>query len=180
MKRTQPVSVQEGDKLTRKAAKIAGDLHAKGKIDKKYLGAITKLQQGEEIVSINTLNHYVHSPTFSVSPGYRPPARRGASGRRCIGEGYNKDGGRQRLLCARHKQKRSAIGAPLNQSGYWFLPIGRHGPIVIAAGLIVPIISGVSLGFRIARCIFELILAHIEAISAKLRVVIELVPWQTM
>ena len=77
-------------------------------------------------------------------------------------------------------KKGSAIGAPLNQSGYWFLPIGRHGPIVIAAGLIVPIISGVSLGFRIARCIFELILAHIEAISAKLRVVIELVPWQTM
>ena len=68
VKRTQPVGVQEGDKLARKAAKIAADLHAKGKIDKKYLGAITKLQQGEEIVSIDTLNRYVHSPNFSVSP----------------------------------------------------------------------------------------------------------------
>lgn len=68
VKRTQLVGVQEGDKLARKAAKIAADLHANGKIDKKYLGAITKLQQGEGIVSIDTLNRYVHSPNFSVSP----------------------------------------------------------------------------------------------------------------
>lgn len=68
VKRTQPVDVQEGDKLARKAAKIAAELYAKGKIDKKYLGAITKLQQGEEIVSIDTLNRYVHSSNFSVSP----------------------------------------------------------------------------------------------------------------
>ena len=68
VKRTQPTGIQEADKLSRKAAKVAADLHAKGKIDKKYLGAINKLQQGEGIVSIDTLNRYVHSPNFSVSP----------------------------------------------------------------------------------------------------------------
>lgn len=70
VKRCQPAGVQEADKLSRKAAKVAADLHAKGEIDKKYLGAITKLQQGEEIVSVNTLNRYVHSPNFSVSPDH--------------------------------------------------------------------------------------------------------------
>lgn len=68
LKRAQPAGVLDTDKLSRKAAKVAADLHAKGKIDKKYLGAINKLQQGEGIVSIDTLNRYVHSPNFSVSP----------------------------------------------------------------------------------------------------------------
>lgn len=68
VKRAQPAGVLEADKLSRKAAKVAADLHAKGKIDRKYLGAINKLQQGEGIVSIDTLNRYVHSPNFSVSP----------------------------------------------------------------------------------------------------------------
>jgi hypothetical protein len=70
LKRAQPAGVLEADKLSRKAAKVAADLHAKGKIDKKYLGAINKLQQGEGIVSIDTLNRYVHSPNFSVSPDH--------------------------------------------------------------------------------------------------------------
>lgn len=68
LKRAQPAGVLDTDKLSRKAAKVAADLHAMGKIDKKYLGAINKLQQGEGIVSIDTLNRYVHSPNFSVSP----------------------------------------------------------------------------------------------------------------
>jgi polyhydroxyalkanoate synthesis regulator phasin len=70
VKRAQPAGVQEADKLSRKATKVAADLYDKGKIDKKYLGAINKLQQGEEIVSIDTLNRYVHSPNFSVSPAH--------------------------------------------------------------------------------------------------------------
>jgi hypothetical protein len=63
-----PLADAQEDRLSRKAAKVAADLHAKGKIDKKYLGAINKLQHGEGIVSIDTLNRYVHSPNFSVSP----------------------------------------------------------------------------------------------------------------
>lgn len=68
VKRAQPAGLLDADKLSLKAAKVAADLHAKGKIDKKYVGAISKLQQGEAIVSIDTLNRYVHSPNFSVSP----------------------------------------------------------------------------------------------------------------
>lgn len=68
VKRRQLAGVQETDKLSTKAGKVAADLEASGKIDKKYLGAIIKLKQGEEIVSLDTLNRYVHSPNFSVSP----------------------------------------------------------------------------------------------------------------
>lgn len=63
-------TIQDGDKLSKKTAKVGADLNAKGKIDKKYLGALAKLQQGEAIVSIDTLNRYVHSPNFNVSPDH--------------------------------------------------------------------------------------------------------------
>ncbi len=70
LKREQLTGVQETETLSRKARKVAEDLHAKGKIDNKYLGAIKKLQQSEGIVSIDTLNRYVHSSNFSVSPDH--------------------------------------------------------------------------------------------------------------
>lgn len=63
-------TIQDGEKLSKKIAKVGADLNAKGKIDKKYLGALAKLQQGEAIVSIDTLNRYVHSPNFNVSPDH--------------------------------------------------------------------------------------------------------------
>lgn len=68
IKRTNLTSVHDNDKLARKVAKVADDMSAKDKIDKKYLGALKKLQQGEELISMDTLNRYVHSPNFSVSP----------------------------------------------------------------------------------------------------------------
>jgi hypothetical protein len=68
LKQTSLATVHENDKLARKAAKVAEDMHGKGKIDAKYLGAINKLQQGEGLVSMDTLNRYVHSPNFNVSP----------------------------------------------------------------------------------------------------------------
>lgn len=70
VKRRQPAGVHETDKLSVKAGKVAADLHTNAKIDKKYLGAITKLKQGEEVISLDTLNRYVHSPNFSVSPDH--------------------------------------------------------------------------------------------------------------
>ena len=45
VKRTPLATVQESDKLARKAAHAAADMHSRGKIDSKYLGAITKLQR---------------------------------------------------------------------------------------------------------------------------------------
>lgn len=68
IKQTQLASIHENDKLARKAAKVAEDMETKGKIDKKYLGVIKKLQHGEALISMDTLNRYVHSPNFSVSP----------------------------------------------------------------------------------------------------------------
>lgn len=68
--RTALSSVFETDKLSKKTAKVASDLHAKGRIDRKYHGALTKLERSEAIVSIDTLNRYVHSPNFSVSPDH--------------------------------------------------------------------------------------------------------------
>ena len=61
-------SVHENDKLALRAVKVAEDMAAKGRIDKKYLGLIKKMQQGEALVSMDTLNRYVHSPNFNVSP----------------------------------------------------------------------------------------------------------------
>jgi hypothetical protein len=69
-RQTPLTSVQDNDKLARRAAKAAVDMHTKGKIDKKYLGAITKLQHGDELISVDTLNRYVHSPNFNVSPDH--------------------------------------------------------------------------------------------------------------
>ena len=70
VKRIALGSVHEKDKLARKAAKVADDMQSKSKIDSKYHGAITKLQQGDEMISVDTLNRYVHSPNFRVSPAH--------------------------------------------------------------------------------------------------------------
>ncbi|GLR45182.1 hypothetical protein GCM10007880_56990 [Mesorhizobium amorphae] len=61
-------TVNENDNLSRKAAKVASDLYTKTKIDKKYLGVINKLQRADNLISMDTLNRYVHSPNFNVSP----------------------------------------------------------------------------------------------------------------
>ena len=68
--RTGLQGVHDNDKLAKKLSKVATDLHDKGRIDRKYLGALNKLQQGEGIISIDTLNRYVHSPNFNVSPDH--------------------------------------------------------------------------------------------------------------
>lgn len=68
IKNAKVKTVQDGDKLARRAAKAAEHMFSVGKIDKKYLGAINKLQQGEALISVDTLNRYVHSPNFNVSP----------------------------------------------------------------------------------------------------------------
>ncbi len=61
-------TIHDGDKLAKRAAKVAEDMFANRKIDKKHLGVINKLQQGEALISVDTLNRYVHSSNFNVSP----------------------------------------------------------------------------------------------------------------
>jgi hypothetical protein len=61
-------TVYENDKLAKRVLKVAEDLKAKGLIDIKYLGLVRKMQQQDELLSMDTLNRYVHSPNFAPSP----------------------------------------------------------------------------------------------------------------
>jgi hypothetical protein len=61
-------TVHQNDKLSRRALCVAQDLHRKGKIDQKYVGVLQKFQQLDPLVSMDTLNRYVHSPNFAPSP----------------------------------------------------------------------------------------------------------------
>lgn len=63
-------TVKPNDNLARRAVRVAEDLHAKGKIDAKYLAVIQKLPQFDALFSVNTLNMYVHSPQFAPSPDH--------------------------------------------------------------------------------------------------------------
>lgn len=67
---TRLATVHENDKLSKKAIKVADALEAAGKIDKKYQAVIRKLEKAEGLVSMDTLNRYVHSPNFNVSPDH--------------------------------------------------------------------------------------------------------------
>ena len=60
--------VQENDKLAARLLKVGRDLQSKGKIDQKQLDVLKKFQQGDKLVSADTLNRYVHSPNFAPSP----------------------------------------------------------------------------------------------------------------
>ncbi len=63
-------TVGQNDSLAKRALKSAEDMHGKGKIDQKYLGVFQKLPQFEPLVSMDTLNRYVHSPNFAPSPDH--------------------------------------------------------------------------------------------------------------
>ncbi|WP_375274380.1 hypothetical protein [Methylorubrum thiocyanatum] len=62
------VVVHENDKLAKKLEKSGLHLQAAGKIDAKQVEIIRKFQQGDKLVSADTLNKYVHSPNFAPSP----------------------------------------------------------------------------------------------------------------
>ena len=66
----QPTTINQNDNLARRALRVAEDLQGKGKIDRKYLGVFQKLQQLDPLVSMDTLNRYVHSPNFAPSPDH--------------------------------------------------------------------------------------------------------------
>jgi hypothetical protein len=61
-------TIHANDKLALRAEKVAKHLQSLGKIDAKYLSAIKKMQQAESMISMDTLNRYVHSPNFAPSP----------------------------------------------------------------------------------------------------------------
>jgi hypothetical protein len=61
-------TINPNDSLAKRTLRIAEDLLGRGKIDKKYLGVMQKFQQLDPLVSMDTLNRYVHSPNFAPSP----------------------------------------------------------------------------------------------------------------
>ena len=63
-------TIKPNDSLAKRAVRVAEDLHAKGKIDAKYVAVIQKLPQFDALFSMNTLNMYVHSPQFAPSPDH--------------------------------------------------------------------------------------------------------------
>lgn len=66
--KTQLESVHENDNLSNRAGKVAADLFAKKKIDKKYHDECKRLQNGDQLFSVATMNRWVHSSTFNPSP----------------------------------------------------------------------------------------------------------------
>lgn len=65
---TKLATIHDGDKLAKKILKVAEALHADSKITAKYRDIFKKAQQLDPLVSMDTLNRYVHSPQFAPSP----------------------------------------------------------------------------------------------------------------
>lgn len=64
------VVIGQNDKLALRVTKVADDLHAKNKINAKYLGEVKKFQHADRLISADTLNRYVHSPDFAPSKNH--------------------------------------------------------------------------------------------------------------
>lgn len=62
------VSVHENDKLATKLEKVSIHLCSTGKIGSKQVDIVKKFKHGDQLVSADTLNKYVHSPNFAPSP----------------------------------------------------------------------------------------------------------------
>ena len=62
------ISVNTNDKLARRVEKAGNALFSHGKIDKKQLEVTKKFSQNYQLISADTLNRYVHSPSFAPSP----------------------------------------------------------------------------------------------------------------
>lgn len=68
IKETKLATVHENDNLSKRAEKVVADLFAKKKIDKKYHDECKRLQNGDQLFSVATMNRWVHSPKFNPSP----------------------------------------------------------------------------------------------------------------
>ncbi len=60
----------EHDPLAKKIISSAEDLHQKAKIEKRYLEVIRKARTIDAIISVDTLNKYVHSSRLAPSPDH--------------------------------------------------------------------------------------------------------------
>jgi hypothetical protein len=68
--RAKLTTVSEPDSLLKKLIGSAEALQAEGKIDKKYLQVVRKSQNMDAIISVDTLNKYVHSSNLAPAPDH--------------------------------------------------------------------------------------------------------------
>ena len=61
-------NIHRDDSLANKINKIADDLLQKGLIEKDYKKSLKKIEQAENLISVNTLNRYIHYYDLSPSP----------------------------------------------------------------------------------------------------------------
>ena len=62
------IDAHANDKLALKCLKVGKHLRSEGAIDEKELNNLRKFQQGDQIISADTFNKYVHSSNFAPSP----------------------------------------------------------------------------------------------------------------
>lgn len=65
---TKIPNIHRDDSLANKINKIAEDLLQKNMIEKDYKKSLKKLEQAENLISVNTLNRYIHYYDLSPSP----------------------------------------------------------------------------------------------------------------
>lgn len=70
LRRAKLTTVAEKDALLKKLIASAEDLQSKNKIDKRYLEVVRKARTIDAIISIDTLNKYVHSSHLAPSPDH--------------------------------------------------------------------------------------------------------------
>nr|WP_198517402.1 hypothetical protein [Brucella intermedia] len=63
--RTKLASISEADALVRKLIAVAENLQACGKLNKRYLEIVRKARNMDAIISVDTLNKYVHSANLA-------------------------------------------------------------------------------------------------------------------
>ena len=68
IKQSNATTVSESDSLAKKIVSCAENLQVNGKIDLRYLQIVRKARTMDEIISIDTLNKYVHSSSIAPAP----------------------------------------------------------------------------------------------------------------
>jgi hypothetical protein len=70
IEQTSLATIKQQDTLAKRVLKVAEELQAHGKINRKYLELLSKFPQADHLLSADTLNRYVHSPNFAPSPDH--------------------------------------------------------------------------------------------------------------
>jgi hypothetical protein len=70
IKQANLTTVAEPDALVKKLVGCAEDLGVKGKVAKRYLEVVRKARNMDAIISVDTLNKYVHSSSLAPAPDH--------------------------------------------------------------------------------------------------------------